>query len=128
VFEGLFTAMHRASHFRDIQVRLFSNCVYDRVLSGPDMSPRRAESPEHLLVHLDPDYRQVMASDACMAPSELAAPGGAIDHQHMNEEPGAWWDTIHDAHMLKIVQRVFPMFELSVDGLDQAVRHLMVRR
>jgi len=149
LLDRLFTAMHQASHFRDLQVRFFHNCVYDRVYSGVDMSPRQSESTESLLAQLDPDYKLVMVGDACMAPSELLAPGGAIDYRHMNEEPGAWWlerleqhfsraawlnphpkrwwDTIHGAYTLTIVRRIFPMFELSVDGLDQAVRHLMVR-
>ena len=149
LLDRLFTAMHQASHFRDLQVRFFHNCVYDRVYSGVDMSPRQSESTESLLAQLDPDYKLVMVGDACMAPSELLAPGGAIDYRHMNEEPGAWWlerleqhfsraawlnphpkrwwETIHGSYTLNIVRRIFPMFELSVDGLDQAVRHLMVR-
>ena len=114
------------------------------------MNPRTSESTDHLLAQVDPDYKLVMVGDACMAPTELLAPGGAIDYQHMNEIPGAewlqrledhfrhaawlnphpkrWWDTIHGAYTLGIVRQIFPMFELSVDGLDQAVRHLMVRR
>ena len=46
----------------------------------------------------------------------------------LNPHPKRWWDTIHGAYTLGIVRKIFPMFELSVDGLDQAVRHLMVRR
>ena len=150
LLDRLFSAMHQASHFRDLQVRFFHNCVYDRVYLGPDLSPRRAESTPHLLAQLDPDYKLVVVGDACMAPTELLVPGGAIDYQYMNEEPGAewlerleehfshaawlnphpkrWWDTIHGSYTLNIVRKIFPMFELSVDGLDQAVRHLMVKR
>ena len=150
LLDRLFTAMHQASHFRDLQVRFFHNCVYDRVYTEPTMQPRHSESTLHLLAQLDPDYKLVMVGDACMAPSELMLPGGAIDYQYMNEEPGAvwlerleehfshaawlnphpkrWWPTIHGAYTLDAVRKIFPMFELSVDGLDQAVRHLMVRR
>ena len=150
LLDRLFTAMHQASHFRDLQVRYFHNCVYDRVYLQPDMDPRASESTHHLLAQLDPDYKLVVVGDACMAPTELLVPGGAIDYQYMNEEPGAqwlerleehfshaawlnphpkrWWDTIHGAYTLGIVRKIFPMFELSVDGLDQAVRHLMVKR
>ncbi len=150
LLDRLFTAMHQASHFRDLQVRYFHNCVYDHVYAGPGMSPNRSESTHHLLAQLDPDYKLVMVGDACMAPTELLAPGGAMDYPHMNEEPGtawlqrleehfthaAWlnphprrqWDTIHGAYTLGVVRQIFPMFEMSVDGLDQAVRHLMARR
>jgi len=150
LLDRLFTAMHQASHFRDLQVRFFHNCVYDRVYTGPDLHPRRSESTLHLLAQLDPDYKLVMVGDACMAPTELLVPGGAIDYQYMNEEPGAqwlerleqhferaawlnphprrWWDTIHGAYTLGIVRQIMPMFELSVDGLDRAIGWLMARR
>ena len=150
LLDRLFTAMHQASHFRDLQVRFFHNCVYDRVYTGPDLHPKRSESTLHLLAQLDPDYKLVMVGDACMAPTELLVPGGAIDYQYMNEEPGAqwlerleqhferaawlnphpqrWWETIHGAYTLGIVRQIMPMFELSVDGLDRAVGWLMARR
>ena len=150
LLDRLFTAVHQAGHFRDLQVRFFHNCVYDRVYLTPDMRPSHSESTLHLLAQTDPDYKLVVVGDACMAPSELLAPGGAIDYQYMNEEPGAqwlerveehfshavwlnphpkrWWESIHGAYTLNIVRGIFPMFELSVDGLDQAVQYLMVRR
>jgi len=150
LLDRLFTAMHQASNFRDLQVRFFHNCVYDRVYTGPDLHPKRSESTLQLLAQLDPDYKLVMVGDACMAPTELLVPGGAIDYQYMNEEPGAqwlerleqhferaawlnphpqrWWDTIHGAYTLGIVRQIMPMFELSVDGLDRAVGWLMARR
>ena len=150
LLDRLFTAMHQASHFRDLQVRFFHNCVYDRVYTGPDLHPKRSESTLHLLAQLDPDYKLVMVGDACMAPTELLVPGGAIDYQYMNEEPGAqwlerleqhferaawlnphpkrWWETIHGAYTLGIVRQIMPMFELSVDGLDRAIGWLMARR
>ena len=150
LLDRLFTAMHQARHFRDLQVRFFHNCVYDRVYTRPDMHPKRSESTLHLLAQLDPDYKLVMVGDACMAPTELLVPGGAIDYQYMNEEPGAqwlerleqhferaawlnphpqrWWETIHGAYTLGIVRQIMPMFELSVGGLDRAVGWLMARR
>jgi len=148
--DRLFSAVDQAGHFRDLQVRYFHNCVYDRVYSTSEIRASRSESTPHLLAQMDPEYKLVMVGDACMAPTELLVPGGAIDYQHMNEEPGAqwlerledhfshaawlnpvpkgWWEGVHGAYTLSIVRKIIPMFELSVDGLDRAVRHLMVRR
>ncbi len=42
--------------------------------------------------------------------------------------PSGGGESIHGAYTLKIVRKIFPMFELTVDGLDQAVQYLMVRR
>ena len=52
----------------------------------------------------------------------------------MNEEPGPGWlrrldeHFTHGAYTLNVVRRIMPLFELSADGLAQAVRYLMVRR
>ncbi len=150
VCDQLFSAVHQASHFRDLQVRFFHNCVYDRVYLDAGMDPKRSERTMDLLANCAPDYKLVMVGDACMAPSELTMPGGAVDWWVQNDEPGwvwlmrlkdhfshsawlnpvpeAWWETIYGAYTLQGVRRIFPMYELSVEGLEGAVRHLMVRR
>jgi uncharacterized protein with von Willebrand factor type A (vWA) domain len=81
-----------------------------------------------------------------MAPSELFSVGGAIDYYYHNETPGLdWLQRIadHFRHCvwlnplperawihptIKTVGKVFPMFPLTVDGLEGAVKKLMVRR
>jgi uncharacterized protein len=85
-----------------------------------------------------------------MAPSELLSPGGIIWWGYTNEEPGidwlqrlarhfshsVWlnpipeyqWETIYGHETIRLIRQVFPMFELSVDGLTAAVKRLTVRR
>ena len=145
--DRLFSAVDQGGRFRELTVRYFHNCVYDRIYDSARMLPSRSESTLDLLARLSPDHKLVVVGDACMAPSELAMPGGAIDwHQH-NEEPGwvwlerlaqrfaarAWlnpvpegaWPVVHGARTLAAVRTIFPMYELSLDGLDGAVDHLM---
>jgi hypothetical protein len=146
----LFSAVHQATHFRDLVVRYFHNCVYERLFETAYMEPTRAESTLGLLAQLSPEYKLVIVGDACMAPSELTMPGGAIDYYQDNEEPGyvwlqrlaghfshtawlnpipaGWWDAVHGARTLHAIRTIFPMHELSLDGLDAAVAELMVRR
>lgn len=143
----LFSAVHQSGRFRELTVRHFHNCVYDRLYETAAMLPSLSEATTDLIARLSPDHRLVVVGDACMAPSELAMAGGAIDHEQMNDEPGwvwlerlaarfpaaAWlnpvpareWGWVHGAPTLNAVRRVFPMFELSVDGLGDAVDHLM---
>ena len=144
---SLFSAVHQGGRFRDLTVRYFHNCVYDRLYESAQMLPSRSESTLNLLGRMSPDHKLVVVGDACMAPSELAVPGGAIDwHQH-NEEPGwrwlerlatrfaarawlnpvpeAWWEQVHGARTLGAVRTIFPMHELSLDGLGEAVDGLM---
>ena len=39
--------------------------------------------------------------------------------------PADWWDHVHGARTLNAVRTIFPMHELSLDGLDEAVHSLM---
>lgn len=145
--DRLFSAVHQSGRFRELTVRYFHNCVYDRLYETARMLPSRSEPTTELLARLSPAHRLVVVGDACMAPSELAMAGGAIDYGQVNDEPGwvwlerlaarfpssAWlnpvpadeWRTVHGAQTLNAVRRVFPMFELSLDGLGAAVDHLM---
>ena len=81
--------------------------------------------------------------DASMAPFELSTRDGSI---HINERNGrtsieglkfiaktfshtAWLNPIQEnmwdySRTIGMVQQVFPMFELSLDGLEKAVSHL----
>lgn len=145
--DRLFSAVHQNGRFRELTVRYFHNCVYDRLYETAAMRPSRSEPTRELLARLSPEHRLVVVGDACMAPSELAMAGGAIDHSQHNDEPGwmwldrlvtrfpaaawlnpvprEWWDRVHGARTLAAVAGIFPMFELSVDGLTDAVEHLM---
>lgn len=147
LLDRLFSAVHQGGRFRELTVRYFHNCVYDRLYDSARLLPSQSESTLDLLARLAPDHKLVVVGDACMAPSELTMAGGAIDwHQH-NEDPGwvwlerlaqrfaarawlnpvpeAWWPGVHGARTLAAVRTIFPMYELSLDGLDGAVNHLM---
>lgn len=145
----LFTAMHRASHFHDLRFYYFHNCVYDYLYLDHTCHPRQGVKTEYVLKTLNPDYKLIMVGDACMAPSELTMPGGIIWWGMYNEEPGivwlerlarhfpyhvwlnpipaAEWDTVYGHQTLNMIRRVFPMYELTVDGLTDAIKKLLVR-
>jgi uncharacterized protein len=146
----LFTAVHRTTHFKDLQVRYFHNCVYDRLYLDPSCHPRRSVLTADALRGLSGEYKLIMVGDAAMAPSELIYPGGMLWWGESNEEPGlewlrrlhrhfghsAWlnplaesqWEGAWGAETIGMVGKVFPMFELTVDGLTAAVRRLIVKR
>lgn len=143
----LFSAVHQSGRFRDLTVRWFHNCVYDRLYLSPRLLPSRSEPTLDVLARTTPEHKLVLVGDACMAPSELTMVGGAIDWYQHNEEPGwvwlerlasrhparAWinpvprrlWDVVHGAPTLAAVSTLFPMHELSLDGLGDAVDGLM---
>ena len=95
------------------------------------------------------DYRVLLVGDASMAPTELTAKGGIIDWGQFNEEPGIvwmrrfkqhfessvwlnpiparYWEITEGSVTIKMLQEIFPMFELTVEGLDMAVKKLRAK-
>jgi len=141
----LFSAAHQMSHFKDLKYYYFHNCVYQDLYE--DIYNSESLPTAKALTNLDSDYKLIMVGDAHMAPSELTSAGGAIDYYYHNDMPGIEWlgrlaDHFHHAVWLnpitlrrlwvhptiKAIGRIFPMFELSLDGLDQAVRALKVKQ
>jgi len=140
----LFSAAHSSTHFKDFQYFYFHNCIYDNLYQ--DIERQDAVSTDHLLHILEPDYKVVLVGDARMAMPELTQRYGAIYYYEHNELPGLlrlkqiaehfthcvwinptepyYWN--HPTVML--VEKFFPMFELTLDGLDQAVKKLVVKK
>jgi len=138
--ERLFSAASKASHFKDLKAYYFHNCVYEAVFD--DISRWDAVATEDVLKTLDQNYRLILVGDACMSPSELMARWGAIDYYHRNDTPGWTWLKRLDDHFERAVwlnpmrlahwrhptvERIgdlFPMFELTLDGLEAAMKRL----
>ncbi len=140
----LFSAAHRSTHFKDFQYYYFHNCLYDYVYR--DIEWRKAETVEHLIQDIDPDYKVILVGDAWMAPSELNSVYGAIYYYERNRKPGiirlkqiadhfdhcVWLNpepkTYWNEPTVAMVRKVFPMYELTIEGLQQAVKKLIVKR
>lgn len=143
VVSRLFSAAKRASNIRQLKTYYFHNCVYGRVYET-----NRFSEPlpvEDLLHELGPEWKLVMVGDAAMHPAELLGAGdyeyyatgnhGApqtglkqltklADHFRrfawLNPDPPSYWRGGTAEHIAK----VFPMFQLTLDGLSDAVTHL----
>ncbi len=140
----LFSAASRASHFKDFKAFYFHNCVYEYVFR--DISRWDAVGVEELLRSMDSSYRLILVGDACMAPTELMARWGAIYYHHRNERTGLDWLELLGEHFersvwlnpmplrfwahptVERIANMFPMFELTLDGLEQAIQLLGGRR
>jgi uncharacterized protein len=137
------TLFHYArSQFKDLKTFFFHNTIYDFVWEDP---PRRFKSQRIAdLATWDPDTRLIVVGDASMAPYELMATDGSI---HIEERSGlASLDRLHFlaktfphtawlnptplrlwsmTRTIGVISQIFPMFELSLEGLERAVTHLM---
>lgn len=146
----LFQAVSKSSHFKDLKIYYFHNCIYEHLYTTP--SCRRGEwiDTEWVLHNLDEDYRVIMVGDGTMAPSELLKKGGNTVIGLYNETPGidwlnrfkkryhkvVWlnplreyeWDNVYGSQTLDMIRKVFPMYELTLDGLEAAIKKLLVSR
>ena len=139
-----FSAAHSSAHFKELEYFYFHNCIYDNLYR--DIERNEAVSTEHLLRILETEYKVILVGDATMAPQELMERYGAINYYERNDTPGIVWlkriadhfshcvwlnpDTpdYWDHPTILMVKKLFPMFELTLDGLGQAVKKLIVKK
>lgn len=135
--ERLFSAAHATSHFKSFKTFFFHNCPYDRLYD--DMSQWRGPKTEDVFREVDRTWSLIFVGDAWMAPYELTHSGGAIYFGHHNRRSGLEWllefrqripnsvwlnpepQRLWHADTIAMVHSVFPMFELTLDGLAAAV-------
>lgn len=130
------------AQFKEIRTFFFHNTIYDAVWEDPS----RYRKPVRLMdfAKKDPDTRLIFVGDASMAPYELMARNGSIHMQDRSGRPSVenlqflsdtfphavWLNPVSSrmwgyTSTINIISQVFPMFELSLDGLEQAVTELM---
>ena len=136
----LFSAAHKAHHFKHFKSYYFHNCIYETLYT--DIARRKGEPTEEVLAQLDRSWRVVIVGDAAMAPSELMRPGGCIDYYHFNDEAGITWlkriqeELPHSAwlnpdkprwwnvYTVQQIKQIFPMHPLTVEGIRDAVEEI----
>jgi uncharacterized protein len=132
------------AQFKDVKTFYFHNTIYDFVWEDPP----RAYKPQRVqdFATWDPDTRLIVVGDASMAPYELMATDGSIYISERSGRPSidrltmlsglfphsAWLNPTPPrlwpmTRTIGVINQVFEMFELTLDGLDRAVTHLMSR-
>jgi uncharacterized protein len=132
------------AQFKDLKTFFFHNTIYDHLWED---APRRSKPyPTEQLIRLDPDTRFIIVGDASMAPYELMGTDGSI---YVGERSGRASierlkfiaDTFSHAlwinpvlagdwpytRTITQIREIFPMFELTLDGLEKAVIHMMTK-
>ena len=130
------------AQFKDLKTYFFHNTIYDVLWEDPARyrKPRRIDE----FARYDPETRLIMVGDASMAPYELTAAEGSIHVEERSGRPSierlaflagtfrhcAWLNPMNARYWdysqtVKAIGRIFPMFQLSLDGLEKAITHLM---
>lgn len=130
------------AQFKELKTYFFHNTIYDTLWT--DAARYRQPLAVRGLSRLDPETRLIIVGDASMAPYELMASDGSIHIQERSGRPSleilrglaetfshsVWLNPV-PARMwpytqtISVISEIFPMFELSIDGLEKAVTHLM---
>ncbi len=144
---ALFQAVSKSGHFKDLKTYYFHNCVYSRLYLAPTLLSRDSVPTNWVLSNLSGDYKVIFVGDAQMAPYELLGGyygGGSGDGPKsgmewlklfrtryrntiwLNPSPrpdwGEYWTQTYDT-----IAHVFPMFPLTVEGLEEAMKKLLNR-
>jgi uncharacterized protein with von Willebrand factor type A (vWA) domain len=138
--ERLFTAASKAGKFKRYRTYYFHNSLYRRLYQ--DLERGRGVPLEDVLRESANDERLIVVGDACMAPSELLAPQGGIEFWSPDEPPSVqtlervrkriprsvWLNPLPryawDHPTVSTIAGIFPMFELTLDGIDEAIAAL----
>ncbi len=146
----LFQAADKSNHFKDLKTFYFHNCIYENLYETPHCRWGDWIDTEWVFKNLSSDYKVIIVGDASMAPSELMSKGGSSYYSHYNNEPGIvwlerfkrhfshvvwlnpikedYWEWDYGSFTIERIGEIFPMFELSIDGLENAIKKLLVAR
>ena len=130
------------AQFKELKTFFFHNTIYDCIWEDPPRfrKPFRVDD----LARFDPETRFIIVGDASMAPYELMAADGSIHIEERTSKPSyerlrfiaetfphsVWMnpkmaDEWPYTRTIQAIHEIFPMFELTIDGLEKAVTFLM---
>ena len=130
------------AQFRELKTFFFHNTIYDNIWEDPSRYRKPYSIDE--LMRRDPETRVIIVGDASMAPYELMATDGSIHIEERTSKPSierlkfiadtfshsVWLNPKMEVEWpytrtISVIREIFPMFELTIDGLEKAVQHLM---
>ena len=143
----LFHSVHKSNHYKDVKTYFFHNCIYANLYNTPECENGDWIETEWMFRNLDSDYKVIIVGDAAMAPEELYSTTGNYRGPNGGLS-GMDWLLLMKRHYKKVVwlnpkmapghapwreaetaiKELFPMYKLTVDGLNQAMMKLMVNR
>ncbi|MDD5932575.1 MAG: VWA domain-containing protein [Oscillospiraceae bacterium] len=144
----LFQAATKSNHFKELHTYYFHNCIYDTLYEDPSLWYERSTPTDWVLQNFDASYKVIIVGDAAMNPYELRekrynwgagtyGPSGLdwlekfraqyphliwLNPEPMPARPDYWGQTHWQLGQL------FPMFDLSAEGLETGMKRLMVRK
>ncbi len=147
LMNDLFQSVNKSNHYKDVKVYYFHNCIYSKLYKTPECENGDWIDTEWMFRNVGSDYKVIIVGDAAMAPEELYSntgnyrgPNGGLS--------GFEWLQLMKQHYKKIVwmnpkmapgrapwreaetavKEIFPMYKLTVKGLNEAMVKLMANK
>ncbi len=130
------------AQFKELKTFFFHNTIYDNLWEDPPRFRKPFKIDD--LIRLDPETRFFIVGDASMAPYELMATDGSIHLEERTFRPSyqrlqfiaetfpysVWLNPVMASEWpytrtISTIRDIFPMFELTIDGLENAVTYMM---
>lgn len=147
LMNDLFQSVNKSNHFKDVKVYYFHNCIYSKLYKTPECENGDWIDTEWLFRNVDSDYKVIIVGDAAMAPEELYSESGNYRGPNGGLSGFQWLHLVR-RHYKKIVwmnpkmapgrapwreaetavKEIFPMYKLTVKGLNEAMVHLMANK
>lgn len=144
LLNDLFQSVNKSNHYKDVKVYYFHNCIYSKLYKTPECENGEWIDTEWMFRNLDSDYKVIIVGDAAMAPEELYSTTGNYRGPNGGLS-GYEWLQLMKRHYKKIVwlnpkmapghapwreaetavKAMFPMYKLTVNGLNQAMMKLI---
>jgi uncharacterized protein with von Willebrand factor type A (vWA) domain len=143
----LLSALHEERGLRDFKAYYFHNCVYERVFETGRLLRSESMMTADLLRTYGERWKLMVVGDAAMHPSELDSARGNINPRFETETSGRVWLERLREHFdrsiwlnpdrpvewamsatCRAISGMFPMYPLSVDGVEEGVKALVGAR
>ena len=150
----LFQGASRSNRFKDLQVYYFHNCPTQHLYTNPRLRYKHMVSTRDVLKKCDKDYHVIFVGDASMGLEDLIYAPYRTTYENMGYSGMDWLNHINSRYRHTVwltpylrpkrstphrgyfsywgesyymISEIFPMFKLTVAGLEQALQRLMVR-
>ena len=140
----LFQSLHKANTFSDLKVYYFHNCLEQRVYEDPEVDPEKSVKTDWVLRNISSEYKVIFVGDADMAIHELMD-GSQSSWSAASDDGITWFRRFREKYPHSIwlhpqereqelawmpesfveIEKVFPMFQLSIDGLKDGMYKLL---
>ncbi len=145
----LFQAASRSNRFKDLKTYFLHNCVEEYLYTNPTLEEQYAVSTQKVLRECGSEYKVILVGDAAMDMSDLTFhPLETTQNNQgfsgqdwlraiLKQYPYAVWLTPFQmpkdglfgdwGQTYDIISAMFPLYPLTVQGLEQALKRLLVK-